>query len=188
MHSIDHRVEAPPSRTVSQSVRRACPALSRVLLAAGVALFFAAHVQAASNDARSAKQKSRKRESEHMTVRPLVRDLAVRTTGGTAAEATGGARLKVAIDPVTGAIVRPAPGQLRELGIESLRHAQGPPLIVRRLDGSTIAYLDDRYMTYWVARTDSAGRIRTLCVDGAPAAVRALQPEARQAEPAKADR
>jgi hypothetical protein len=122
--------------------------------------------------------------------RPLIRDLAVRTDGAKAAETAGNARVKVAIDPVSGAVVRPAPGQLRELGIESLRRAQGPPLIVRLLDGSTIAYLDDRYMSYWIARADGAGNLRSLCVDGAEAAARALRPGAPPpaAPAAKADR
>jgi hypothetical protein len=96
--------------------------------------------------------------------------------------------MRIAIDPVTGAIVRPSPTQLRDLGLESAPRSQAPLRIDRLADGSAIAYLDDRFMHYWVARPDSNGNLRMHCVDGPEAATRALAPATRPALPPKADR
>lgn len=86
----------------------------------------------------------------------------------------GVAALRVAFDPVTGALALPAPGQLRDLGAEDLERTREPIRLERNSDGSATAYLGDRYLSSWVAVFDSAGGMHTVCVSGAEAARRAL--------------
>jgi hypothetical protein len=91
----------------------------------------------------------------------------------------GSAGMVVAIDPETGMLGAPTPGQRHELRAAASRPVAvgepggepGPePLEVRHADGSYSATLDSRYMEYTVVRIGPDGRPITACVQGARAA------------------
>jgi hypothetical protein len=99
--------------------------------------------------------------------------------------APGTAGVRVSFDPVTGAMIPPR--------ADALAIATGPsstfePYIVHHADGTVTAYLGDAFMSWMVARRDATGRWWMTCVDGAPAAERALRAEAPKARPVYTER
>jgi hypothetical protein len=89
----------------------------------------------------------------------------------------------VAIDPETGMLGAPSPGQRRELQAAVARPVAvgepggepGPaPVEVRNADGSYSATLDSRYMEYTVVHIGPDGRPIPACVQGARAAEKAV--------------
>ena len=101
------------------------------------------------------------------------------------AAARGTAGMRVILDPATGErIARPTHGPVAPSAARPTPSGPAAGLRTeRRADGTTILFLDDRFLTYEVVRVDSAGGRAFDCVTGAEAARRALakRPAARRA-------
>src|SRR5947207_3504994 len=77
--------------------------------------------------------------------------------------------MRVAIDPVDGAMGMPSPDQLSQ---QVMVGDDAPVSVERSANGAIIAHLDDRWAEYAVATVGPDGKPGWTCVDGRRAAIR----------------
>ena len=86
--------------------------------------------------------------------------------------------MKAAIDPATGRLVRPTAEQIQALDAQAgmLRAADDDPSrgipVTRLANGAEIAYLDQRFQEFEVARVGADGKLIRSCVQGPAAAAK----------------
>jgi hypothetical protein len=88
--------------------------------------------------------------------------------------------LRVAIDPVDGAIGMPAADELQQLVFSG---DDTPLAVTRRADGSIRAALDERFADYAVVRVGADGKPRWTCVHGSAQAAKFVSAPKPQAVP-----